>query len=111
MVVISIKNRYCNRSRLSEHKFRHLLQCFCDDFDTVLTAKNVGISREHVTRYFGAFRFRIVELSQLEGKFSGEIEVDESYFGAKRIRGKRGRSARGKIPVVGILRSTWDINL
>jgi len=99
-----MKNRYCNRSRLSEHKFRQLLQCFCDDFDTVLTAKNVGISREHVTKYFGAIRFRIVELSQLEGKFSGEVEVDESYFGAKRIRGKRGRGARGKIPVVGVLK-------
>lgn len=99
-----MKNRYCNRSRLSEYKFRELLQCFCDDFDTVLTAKKVGISREHVTRYFGALRLRIVDLSNLEGKFSGEVEVDESYFGAKRIRGKRGRGARGKIPVVGVLK-------
>ena len=80
------------------------MQCFCDDFDTVLTAKHVGISREHVTRYFGALRVRIVELSRFEGKFSGEVEVDESYFGAKRIRGKRGRGARGKIPVVGVLK-------
>ena len=30
-------------------------------------------------------------------KFSGEIEIDESYFGAKRVRGKRGRDASGKI--------------
>ena len=29
-------------------------------------------------------------------KFSGEIEIDESYFGAKRVRGKRGRGASGK---------------
>lgn len=104
MVVRSMKNRYCKRSRLSEHKFRKLLECFCDDFDTVLTAKVVGISRQKLSRYFGALRFRIVELSQLEGKFSGEVEVDESYFGAKRIRGKRGRGARGKIPVVGVLK-------
>ena len=27
---------------------------------------------------------------------SGEIEVDESYFGAKRVRGKRGRGAGRK---------------
>lgn len=99
-----MKNRYCKRSRLSEYKFRQLLQCFCDDFDTVLTAKIVGISRQKLSRYFGALRLRIVDLSQLEGKFSGEIEVDESYFGAKRIRGKRGRGARGKIPVVGVLK-------
>lgn len=102
-----MKNRYCERSRLSEYKFRQLLQCFCDDFDTALTAKIVGISRQKLSRYFGAFRLRIVLLSQyevLEGKFSGEVEVDESYFGARRIRSKRGRGAVGKIPVVGVLK-------
>ena len=29
----------------------------------------------------------------------GEIEVDESYFGAKRVRGKRGRVAGKKTSV------------
>ncbi len=33
---------------------------------------------------------------------SGEIELDESYFGGKR-KGKRGRGAAGKVPVFGIL--------
>ena len=33
---------------------------------------------------------------------SGEIEMDESYFGGKR-KGKRGRGAAGKVPVFGIL--------
>ena len=37
-------------------------------------------------------------------KFSGEIELDESYFGAKRVRGKRGRGASGKTKVFGILK-------
>ena len=35
--------------------------------------------------------------------FSGEIEVDESYFGGKR-KGKRGRGAAGKVPVFGLLK-------
>jgi transposase len=30
--------------------------------------------------------------------------LDESYFGAKRIRGKRGRGAAGKTPVFGLLK-------
>jgi len=34
--------------------------------------------------------------------FSGEIEMDESYFGERR-KGKRGRGAAGKVPVFGIL--------
>ncbi len=33
---------------------------------------------------------------------AGEIEVDESYFGARRVRGKRGRGAAGKTIVFGM---------
>ncbi|HUI91498.1 MAG TPA: IS1595 family transposase [Chitinivibrionales bacterium] len=33
---------------------------------------------------------------------SGEVEIDESYFGGRR-KGRRGRGAAGKIPVFGIL--------
>ena len=33
-----------------------------------------------------------------------QIEVDESYFGARRVRGKRGRDARGKTIVFGLLK-------
>ena len=36
------------------------------------------------------------------GSFSGEIEMDESYFGGRR-KGNRGRRAAGKVPVFGIL--------
>ena len=35
---------------------------------------------------------------------SGEIEEGESYFGAKRVRGKRGRGAGKKTPVFGLLK-------
>jgi transposase len=34
----------------------------------------------------------------------GEIELDESYFGARRVKGKRGRGAGGKTPVFGMLK-------
>ncbi len=40
---------------------------------------------------------------------SGEIELDESYFGAKRVRGKKGRGAGGKIPVFGILKRNGKV--
>ena len=32
------------------------------------------------------------------------MEIDESYFGARRVRGKRGRGAGGKTPVIGLLK-------
>lgn len=49
-------------------------------------------------------RKRIAFLCEKELMFSGEVEIDESYFGARRVRGKRGRGAKGKIPVIGILK-------
>lgn len=37
------------------------------------------------------------------------LEVDESYFGACRVRGKRGRGAAGKTPVFGILKRSGKV--
>ena len=39
----------------------------------------------------------------------GEIELDENYFGAKRVKGKRGRGARGKTPVLGMLKRDGNV--
>ncbi len=45
-----------------------------------------------------------IELEREAAEFlSGEIEVDESYFGGHR-KGKRGRGAAGKVPVFGLLK-------
>ena len=33
---------------------------------------------------------------------AGEVEMDESYFGARRVRGKKGRGAYGKTIVFGL---------
>jgi hypothetical protein len=37
------------------------------------------------------------------------VELDESYFGAKRIRGKRGRGAYGKTIVFGIYKRNGSV--
>ena len=45
------------------------------------------------------------ELSQLQSvPLVGQIEVDESYFGVRRMRGKRGLGASGKTIVFGLLK-------
>lgn len=41
---------------------------------------------------------------------SGEIEIDESYFGSRRRGDKRGRSVERKIPVVGILKRNGKVH-
>ena len=45
----------------------------------------------------------IYHISELEGaKLSGEIEIDDAYFGGRR-KGQRGRGAAGKSVVLGLL--------
>lgn len=46
------------------------------------------------------FHWRTLFLSSGEKEF-GEFKLDESYFGAKRISGKRERGAAGKTQVFG----------
>ncbi len=53
----------------------------------------------------GKFRKLIFKDSiQKFQKEIGEFELDESYFGAKRVRGKQGRGAAGKTLVFGVLK-------
>lgn len=99
-----MQNSYLKHAHISERKFRQVLNCFCLDYTAVVTSQVSGISRNSVNSLYAKFRARILELSQLSDNLDGEVEVDESYFGARRVRGKRGRGAKGKTPVVGLLK-------
>ena len=46
--------------------------------------------------------YHLAELEGAQSKLSGEIELDEAYFGGRR-KGKRGRGAAGKSIVFGLL--------
>ena len=100
---MSRTNKYIKVSRISEAKFRHLLRCFSHDINAQTIASMTHLSRNTINRHLRLIRERIVELCNRSSPFSGEIEVDESYFGARRVKGKRGRGAYGKTPVFGIL--------
>ena len=92
-------------SKISNYKIKKILKCFCEDLDASKTAKILEINRNTINRYFNIFREAILQNTLLESnKELGEFELDESYFGAKRIRGKRGRGAAGKTPVFGLLK-------
>lgn len=99
-----MKNKYLNRAHISERKFREILKYFAEDETTSKASKYSGVSRNSVNKLFHKIRVRIAELSVASTPELGEFEVDESYFGAKRVRGKRGRGAAGKTPVFGILK-------
>lgn len=90
---------------LSEYKVKKIIKCFCEDVDATRTSKLLQINRNTINRYFNIFRLAILWANQPKNiKISGEFELDESYFGAKRVRGKKGRGAAGKTPVFGLLK-------
>jgi transposase len=68
----------------------------------IFSAKLSCLNRNTVNRYLTLIRSAIAQHCQRESPFSGDVELDESYFGARRVRGKRGRGARGKTIVFGI---------
>ena len=103
------KNRYLKNARIWDTQFRALLREFCFDSTASETAQRTGLNRNTVNRIFCLIRKRLVVLCEKESRFSGEVEIDESYFGARRVRGKRGRGAKGKIPVVGILKRNGTV--
>ena len=104
-----MKNKYLNRARISEDKFWLLLKYFSEDFSATQTADLTSISLRSISDIYQKLRVRIVELETKQDMVDGEVEVDESYFGAQRIRGKRGRGASGKTPVVGLLKRNGKV--
>jgi len=104
-----MKNKYANRSKISASKIRQLLKHFALDLDAQRIAVLCNLNRNTVNRYLNMIRIRIAEFCEQNSPFRGEIEVDESYFGARRQKGKRGRGAYGKTPVFGILQRGGEV--
>jgi transposase-like protein len=104
------QNRQIKRQRISDRKFNEILNYFSEDFTATSTAKITKINLNSINKYYSLFRTLIYEFSLVETeKVFGDHEVDESYFGAKRIRGKRGRGASGKTPVFGLLKRNGHV--
>ena len=79
--------------------------CFKNDLTATQAADICGVNRNTVGRYYGLLRRAILSESIREARQEiGEYELGESYFGARRVRGKRGRGAAGKTPAFGLLK-------
>ena len=101
---MTIKNKYIIRSKISEAKFRQFVRLFCVDLNATQIALVAGLNRNTANRLLQGIRERIAFACEAESPVSGEVEVDESYFGARRVRGLRGRGARGKTIVFGLFK-------
>ena len=97
-------------SRLSAYKIRRIISCFSEDVTATSASKILVLNRNTINSYYNLLRSLILEQSfTCEARDFGVFELDESYFGAKRIRGKRGRGAAGKTPVFGLLKRNGKV--
>lgn len=100
------------RAHISRRKFDTIFDCFVADITSLQTSKIAHVNRNTSDRYFKLIREAIYS-SALEERKQAElgngIEVDESYFGPTRVRGKRGRGAGGKILVMGLLKRNGNV--
>lgn len=97
------------RARISMKKFREILKYFSLDIEATKIAQLTRLNRNTVNKYLLFIRERIAEECEIESPFSGDIEVDESFFGARRIKGKRGRGASGKTIVFGLFKRNGKV--
>ncbi len=91
------------KSRLSWSKQLRLIELFVAGSTARVAASLVGVNKTTSAYYFHRLRLLIFRYISDESMLFGEVEVDESYFGGRR-KGTRGRCAKGKIPVFGLLK-------
>lgn len=91
------------KSRLSRQKQDRLIEHFVSGSTARTAAALVNVNKTTAAYYFHRLREIIYQATEDETPFTGEIEVDESYFGGRR-KGMRGRGAAGKVPVFGLLK-------
>lgn len=100
-----VKCRFCKKQKGLRKLQRELkiLVGFHQQQTARQCALDVGVGYKAVERVYRRLRELLTHLCEIEGaKMSGEIELDEAYFGGKR-KGQRGRGAAGKSVVFGLL--------
>lgn len=94
--------RWINKLKVSYKKWLWIIKLFELEVPTYKISQQIKISYPTALKAVDIIRYSIISTS-LDTKelLSGEIELDETYFGGKR-RGKRGRGSVNKVPVFGI---------
>lgn len=95
-------NRWINKLRISYKKWLWIIKLFELEVSARKIADQTKLSYPTALKAVDILRYSIIaHTDDLDEFLSGEIELDESYFGGRR-KGKRGRGAAQKVPVFGI---------
>ncbi len=102
-----VKCRKCSKQKSLATLRREIaiIQGFYQQVPAYRLAHDLAVDAKVISRVYQKLRaaiFPVAELEAMESKLSGEIELDEAYFGGRR-KGKRGRDAAGKSVVFGLL--------
>ena len=95
------------KAKITGYRIEKIIECFCLDLTATQTYKLLGCNRKTANHWYMQFRLALYwhQMNEFQ-KFVGKIELDESYFGRKRIRGFHGKLKRGrgtiKQPVFGV---------
>ena len=79
-MILSMKNKYIYRSRISEKKFREILKYFAQDIEATKIANLTGISRISVNKILKNIRILMASECEKISKFSGEISSSPRSF-------------------------------
>jgi transposase len=102
-----VRCRLCQQQKSLKRLRREIaiIQGFYQQVPAYRLASDMSVDVKVISRVYQHLRTIIFHTAELEGvanKMSGEIELDEAYFGGRR-KGKRGRGAAGKSVVFGLL--------
>ena len=99
---MAMKNKHAKRSRISETKVREIVRYVAADLTALPAAALSGLNRNTVSWLYLGVRERMLLACEAQRQLFGIVEVDESFFGARRVKGRRGRGAYGETVVFGI---------
>ena len=81
-MILSMKNKYIYRSRISEKKFREILKYFAQDIEATKIANLTGISRISINKILKNIRILMASECKKISKFSGEISSSQARLEA-----------------------------
>ena len=97
--------------RISYSTWLSLIKLFELSVSAKTASKQVHLSYKTTLKAFDVIRYSILEeLAKTDKVLKGKIEADEAYFGGKR-KGNRGRGARNKTIVFGILERNGKVHV
>jgi transposase-like protein len=105
------KNIYRNRARFWVKLSRKIIKYFSMDLTATQTSKLLLIERKTINDWYNYLRESIYWFCENERNevLNWTIEMDESYFWAKRVKWKRWRWAWWKIKVFWLLKRNWRV--